>query len=205
MHVPVDVDPADSSLGSAGSCSSSQDAGSSQVRLKQKLRHGSNGSISRRRQYPKQPCSPTDENTQVVKRPAVVYTTMIFCILAILLCAKMLLWPSAGAGSTVTPGGSDINDDNNRNEHGDRPGSFGEQDENKGYQNQQPFDSRGRLIWEDFDAKSPFSDFLPAVAGIYGKPTWAFYVNRGQCIAFHRLRVLVVQAPAHRELRLDRA
>ena len=36
---------------------------------------------------------------------------------------------------------------------------------------------------EDFDAKSTFSSFLPGVAGYFGKPTWAFYVNRGQCMA----------------------
>lgn len=36
---------------------------------------------------------------------------------------------------------------------------------------------------EDFDAKSTFSSFLPGVAGYFGKPVWAFYVNRGQAIA----------------------
>lgn len=36
---------------------------------------------------------------------------------------------------------------------------------------------------EDYDTKAAFSDFLPAVAGIYGKPVWAFYVNRGQGVA----------------------
>ncbi len=37
---------------------------------------------------------------------------------------------------------------------------------------------------EDYDAKSPFSSFLPAVAGYFGKPVWAFYVNRGQVRRF---------------------
>lgn len=36
---------------------------------------------------------------------------------------------------------------------------------------------------EDYDAKSPFSNFLPGLAGIYGKPLYAFFVNRGQAIA----------------------
>eukprot|EP00980_Cylindrotheca_fusiformis_P015436 scaffold4343_cov144-Cylindrotheca_fusiformis.AAC.14 len=36
---------------------------------------------------------------------------------------------------------------------------------------------------EDFDARSTFASFLPGVAGYYGKPVWAFYVNRGQAIS----------------------
>ena len=33
---------------------------------------------------------------------------------------------------------------------------------------------------EDYDAKPSFADFLPGIAGLYGKPVWCFYVNRGQ-------------------------
>jgi hypothetical protein len=44
-------------------------------------------------------------------------------------------------------------------------------------------DELGRYILEDYDAQPPFSDFLPALAGLYGKPLYAFYVNRGQGIA----------------------
>jgi hypothetical protein len=44
-------------------------------------------------------------------------------------------------------------------------------------------DELGRYILEDFDAQPAFSDFLPALAGLYGKPLYAFYVNRGQGIA----------------------
>lgn len=40
-----------------------------------------------------------------------------------------------------------------------------------------------RYVLEDFDAKPTFSDFLPGVAGYFGKPVWSFYVNRGQGIA----------------------
>jgi hypothetical protein len=36
---------------------------------------------------------------------------------------------------------------------------------------------------EDYDARSTFSSFLPGVAGYFGKPVWAFYVNRGQAMA----------------------
>jgi hypothetical protein len=36
---------------------------------------------------------------------------------------------------------------------------------------------------EDFDARSTFASFLPGVAGYFGKPVWAFYVNRGQAIS----------------------
>jgi hypothetical protein len=36
---------------------------------------------------------------------------------------------------------------------------------------------------EDFDAKSTFASFLPGVAGYFGKPVWAFYVNRGQAVS----------------------
>jgi len=45
------------------------------------------------------------------------------------------------------------------------------------------YDDKGRFILEDYDVQQPFSDFLPALAGYYGKPLYAFYVNRGQGIA----------------------
>lgn len=45
------------------------------------------------------------------------------------------------------------------------------------------FDDMGRYIIEDYDALPTFSNFLPGVAGIFGKPVWSFYVNRGQGIA----------------------
>ena len=44
------------------------------------------------------------------------------------------------------------------------------------------FDPLGRFILEDFDHARPFSSFLPGIAGLYGIPMWAFYVNRGQGI-----------------------
>lgn len=45
------------------------------------------------------------------------------------------------------------------------------------------FDDNNRYVLEDYDAKPTFSSFLPAVAGVYGKPVWSFYINRGQAIA----------------------
>lgn len=49
--------------------------------------------------------------------------------------------------------------------------------------NAQLFDERRRYILHDFDSRSPVSNFLPGVAGVFGKPVWSFYVNRGQGIA----------------------
>jgi len=45
------------------------------------------------------------------------------------------------------------------------------------------FDKLKRFVMEDYDAKSNFASFLPGVAGYFGKPVWAFYVNRGQVIS----------------------
>jgi len=39
------------------------------------------------------------------------------------------------------------------------------------------------FVIENYNQAKPFSSFLPAVAGLYGKPLWAYYVNRGQCIS----------------------
>jgi hypothetical protein len=44
-------------------------------------------------------------------------------------------------------------------------------------------DDQGRSVTQDYDTRVPFSDFLPGLAGIYGKPLYAFFVNRGQAIA----------------------
>ena len=42
---------------------------------------------------------------------------------------------------------------------------------------------KDEFIIENYNQKKPFSSFLPAIAGLYGKPMWAYYVNRGQCMA----------------------
>jgi len=40
-----------------------------------------------------------------------------------------------------------------------------------------------RFVIENYLEKSPFSNFLPGIAGKKGIPLWAFYVNRGQGIS----------------------
>ena len=44
-------------------------------------------------------------------------------------------------------------------------------------------ESDGSFIIENYHAASPFSNFFPGIAGIWGIPMWVFYVNRGQGIA----------------------
>lgn len=44
------------------------------------------------------------------------------------------------------------------------------------------FDEHHRYILRNFDIAKPMSNFLPGLAGIWGVPMWAFYVNRGQGI-----------------------
>src|SRR5882672_1798627 len=43
--------------------------------------------------------------------------------------------------------------------------------------------SDGSFIIEDFQQEKVFANFFPGVAGLYGIPMWAFYVNRGQAIS----------------------
>jgi len=40
----------------------------------------------------------------------------------------------------------------------------------------------GEFIVRNYNLARPFSGFFPGIAGLYGKPMWAFYVNRAQCI-----------------------
>ncbi len=44
------------------------------------------------------------------------------------------------------------------------------------------FDEKQYFVIEDFDQAKTFSSFLPGLAGLYGIPMWAFYVNRGQAM-----------------------
>jgi hypothetical protein len=39
------------------------------------------------------------------------------------------------------------------------------------------------FVIEDYNRAKPFSSFLPAIAGLNGKPMWVYYVNRGQCVS----------------------
>ena len=40
----------------------------------------------------------------------------------------------------------------------------------------------GEFVVENYNHATPFSNFLPGIAGLFGIPMWVFYVNRGQCI-----------------------
>jgi hypothetical protein len=42
---------------------------------------------------------------------------------------------------------------------------------------------QGEFIVENYNLAKPFANFFPGIAGTYGIPMWAFYVNRGQAIA----------------------
>ncbi len=41
----------------------------------------------------------------------------------------------------------------------------------------------GSFVIENYNQTKSFSSFFPGIAGLYGIPMWAFYVNRGQGIA----------------------
>jgi len=50
------------------------------------------------------------------------------------------------------------------------------------------FDSDGAFVVEQYNDQAPFASFLPGIAGVSGRPAWAFYVNRGQAIASFGVR-----------------
>eukprot|EP00567_Pseudictyota_dubia_P009268 CAMPEP_0197438536 /NCGR_PEP_ID=MMETSP1175-20131217/5506_1 /TAXON_ID=1003142 /ORGANISM="Triceratium dubium, Strain CCMP147" /LENGTH=1314 /DNA_ID=CAMNT_0042968287 /DNA_START=186 /DNA_END=4130 /DNA_ORIENTATION=+ len=107
------------------------------------------------------------------KKTGLVVVTISASVLALILCAKSLLFPSHLEKS---PEG-EVSDSKVHSAQKGGVGKF------SGKMSQLLFDDQGRYVLEDFDAKPTFSDFLPGVAGIYGKPMWSFYVNRGQGIA----------------------
>jgi len=39
------------------------------------------------------------------------------------------------------------------------------------------------FVIEDYNNAKAFASFLPAIAGLWGKPLWVYYVNRGQAVA----------------------
>lgn len=41
----------------------------------------------------------------------------------------------------------------------------------------------GGFVIENYNRSKPFASFLPAIAGLNGKPMWLYYVNRGQCVS----------------------
>ena len=46
----------------------------------------------------------------------------------------------------------------------------------------------GAFVIENYNQARPFSSFLPGIAGLFGKPMWVFYTNRGQCISSFGVR-----------------
>src|SRR5688572_16979361 len=44
------------------------------------------------------------------------------------------------------------------------------------------------FVIENYNQARPFSSFLPGIAGLFGKPMWVFYTNRGQCISSFGIR-----------------
>mmetsp|Transcript_52127 Transcript_52127/g.156464 ORF Transcript_52127/g.156464 Transcript_52127/m.156464 type:complete len:1307 (-) Transcript_52127:86-4006(-) len=163
-----DGDSRSGQLESNGSCASppqTPDVGSSGGIIATNSGHMENsGKQSEKRGHDFPHRYPTGE-----KRTGLVATTIAASVLALILCAKSLLFPShqgklpegeIGDNKRHTTDGNDLE----RN-------------------SELLFDDRGRYVLEDFDAKPTFSDFLPGMAGIYGKPVWTLYANRGQCIA----------------------
>ncbi len=49
-------------------------------------------------------------------------------------------------------------------------------------------DSKGEFVIENYNLAGPFSNFLPGIAGFFGIPMWAFYVNRAQCVCSFGLK-----------------
>jgi len=45
-----------------------------------------------------------------------------------------------------------------------------------------------RFVIDQYNDLIPFASFLPGMAGVSGRPAWAFYVNRGQAIASFGVR-----------------
>ena len=46
----------------------------------------------------------------------------------------------------------------------------------------------GTFVLTHFNHATPFASFLPGIAGTWGIPLWAFYVNRGQGVCSFGLR-----------------
>ena len=98
------------------------------------------------------------------KERCMSFTAVLAAVLALFLGVTLFLSDTVRGWYDTFRGGEQ--DDNNRNNRGE-----------------QDHDELGRFVLEDYDAKPPFSDFLPGLVGIYGKPLYAFYTNRGQGIA----------------------
>ena len=67
-------------------------------------------------------------------------------------------------------------------------------------------DKQGAFVIEDYQHAKIFSNFFPGVAGLWGVPMWAFYVNRGQAISSFGIeskdKAILEFQPANRAYRL---
>ena len=50
------------------------------------------------------------------------------------------------------------------------------------------FSQGNEFVIKDYNSSKPFAGFLPGIAGLRGKPLWAFYVNRAQCMVSFGIR-----------------
>jgi len=121
---------------------------------------GSNGPATRTTAAPKD-----EVHRRSAKERCITMGAIAASVLALTLCAVML------GGALLGGWGGD-------NDSQKTPGLI-----EKAKETTALYDDLGRFVLEDYDALPPFSDFLPALAGYYGKPLYAFYVNRGQGIA----------------------
>ena len=49
-------------------------------------------------------------------------------------------------------------------------------------------EKNGDFVIHDYNRTRPWASFFPGIAGLFGIPLWAFYVNRGQCMASMGIR-----------------
>lgn len=107
-----------------------------------------------------------------------ISTTLVLLVMGLLLCifttASYIVRGSRGIATPASNGGDSRNDTTVAQE---------KEQHARHEKARRMFDEIGRYIIDDYDALPTFSSFLPGVAGIYGKPLWSFYVNRGQGIA----------------------
>lgn len=110
----------------------------------------------------------------------VVLGSMIASGSALLLCAGALIWFILGPIASWHQQHESLSSSSSSTS---APAAALNWQEQQLLQVQRSFDEMGRYIVEDYDSHPAFSDFLPALTGMYGKPLYAFYVNRGQGIA----------------------
>jgi len=67
-------------------------------------------------------------------------------------------------------------------------------------------DKKGCFIVDDYNKSKPFSNFFPGIAGLWGIPMWAFYINRGQCLTSFGIeskdKAIMEFQPANKSYRL---